>query len=175
MVRKKAVNERKSEEVAAEMSQCQWRNWNLKRSKEEDEMCEDDHREILPDLEKGIEEASTSSESKRSVAVQQDVIVKVDFGVQVDTELMFPREVVGAKRSIAKISGEPLRKRTKLESSAVIESSYLDKLEVLNVFLNNNENFVKDDTVEAIITEDFDEEDISTVTSMRKPKLNRKI
>ena len=76
MVRKKAVNGMKSEEVAAEMTQCQWRNWILNSSKE-DEMCGADCRETLPDPVKGIliykaEEASTSSELKSVAARQED-------------------------------------------------------------------------------------------------------
>ena len=53
MVRKKAVDGMKSDEVAAEISQCQWRNWNLNNSTEE--MCEVDCREALTDPVKGID------------------------------------------------------------------------------------------------------------------------
>jgi len=176
MVRKKAVNGRKSEEVAAEMSQCQWRNWNLNSSKEEGELCGNDPREILPEsVTKNasfnkVEEATTSSESK-SVDAPQEERGKVDFGVQVETELLLQKDMLDVARCRPKNSGgEPPKKKTKLGNAAVIESSLFDKMEVVVGFVNNNENVIKDDTDEGKLAKDVNEEDISTVWKMKKAK-----
>ena len=165
MVRKKVVGGMKSDEVAAEISQCQWRNWNLNNSTEE--MCEVDCREALTDPVKGIdlnkvEDASTSSESKSVAGLNYKV--KVDCGVQVETEV--------STRCISKTSGEPLSKKTKLGNLAVIESSHFDKLEVVGVSANNNENVMRNKTAEndALLMKELSEKETLTGRERKKPK-----